>query len=333
LSDTAVVWVALGTPSTPTAREVRRYLREFLSDRRIVEMNPVAWRLILECFILPFRPSRSAAKYRSVWYEEGSPLLVNTQKQASSLAESLAREGIDAEVTWAMRYGQPSVPSVLNKLRDKGIRKVLIVPAYAQYSGTTVGSVYDAAAKYILGSRDQLEMRFVRSFPAHPMYIEALAQTIEATWETEGRPDFDAGDVLLLSYHGIPQSMADAGDPYPGECLATTTALRNRLDLDENACQMTFQSKFGPAPWIKPATIDTVADLGRRGVKRLDVACPAFVSDCLETLEEIGILNREAYAKASGNTGTFVRIPCVNDNGTFIECLTDIVRTNLAGWI
>ena len=333
MSDTAVVWVALGTPEAPTARDVRRYLREFLSDHRIVEMNPVAWRLILECFILPFRPRRSAAKYRSVWYEEGSPLSVNTQAQAVSLAESLAAEGIDTEVAWAMRYGQPSVASVLDTLRDRGIRKVLIVPAYAQYSGTTVGSVYDAAAKYILGSRDQLEMRFVRSFPAHPLYIEALAQTIEATWDTQGRPDFDAGDVLLLSYHGIPQSIADAGDPYPRECLATTTALRNRLDLDETACQMTFQSKFGPAPWLKPATIDTVADLGRRGVKRLDVACPAFVSDCLETLEEIGILNREKYTESSGNTGTFIRIPCVNNNAVFIECLTDIVRTNLSGWI
>ena len=333
MSDTAVVWVALGTPETPTPQAVRRYLREFLSDRRIVEMNPIAWRLILECFILPFRPRQSAKKYRSIWYENGSPLLVHTREQAAALGASLAGKGVKVEVAWAMRYGRPSLASVLDELRDKGVRKVLVVPAYAQYSSTTVGSVLDAMAKYILASRDQLELRFVRSYPTHPMYVESLAQTIEASWEAGGRPDFDAGDKLLLSYHGIPVSMAEAGDPYPQECLATTTALRTRLGLDDKTCLMTFQSKFGPAPWITPATIDTVADLGRQGVKRLDVACPAFTADCLETLEEIGILNREAYMDACGHDGTFVRIPCVNDDPLFIDALTDVVLTNLSGWL
>ena len=333
MSDIAVVWVALGTPETPTAPAVRRYLREFLSDRRIVEMNPIAWRMILELFILPVRPRRSAKKYASVWYDSGSPLLVHTDEQASALSAALSADGIDVEVRWAMRYGQPSVASVLDQLREKGVRKVLVAPAYAQYSQTTVGSVYDAVAKYMLASRDQLELRFLRSFPSHPMYIEALAQSIEATWEVEGRPDFGAGDKLLLSFHGIPVSMAEAGDPYPQECKATATALRARLNLDENACQMTFQSKFGPAPWLKPATIDTVGELGRNGVGRLDVVCPAFVADCLETLEEIGILNREAYMDACGHHGKFVRIPCVNASPAFIDALSDQVRRGLAGWI
>jgi len=331
LSDTAVVWVALGTPDTPTAGAVRRYLREFLSDRRIIEMNPIAWRIILECFILPFRPRQSAKKYASVWYDSGSPLLVHTKEQAAALSAALADTGV--EVRWAMRYGQPSLASVLDSLRDKGVRKVLIVPAYAQYSSTTVGSVFDAVAAYIHTSRDQLEFRFVRSFPDHPIYIESLAQSIEEVWVREGRPDFAAGDKLLLSFHGIPQAMADEGDPYPQECLATTNALRTRLDLDDTNCLMSFQSKFGPAPWLLPATITTVADLGANGVRRLDVACPAFVADCLETLEEIGILNRETYLNSCDHKGKFVRIPCVNDNPVFIDAVTDVIRGNLAGWI
>ena len=331
MSDTAVVWVALGTPDAPTPKAVRPYLREFLTDPRIIEMNPVAWRIILECFILPFRPRASAEKYASIWTEKGSPLLVHTQDQVAALAEAL--EDLDVEVAFAMRYGQPSVASVLDSLRDRGVRKVLVVPAYGQYSSTTVGSVYDAVAAYMLDSRDQLELRFVRSYPDHPVYIESLAQTIEATWEVEGRPDFAAGDKLILSYHGIPVSMVEAGDPYPEECLATTLALRTRLDLDENACQMTYQSKFGPAAWVTPATVDTVADLGRQGVRRVDVACPAFTADCLETLEEIDGENREAYMDAIDHKGRFVCIPCVNSNPVFIDALADIVRTNLAGWI
>ena len=294
-------------------------------------MNPVAWRLILECFILPFRHRRSAEKYREIWTEEGSPLLVHTRNQAASLARALS--DVDVRVAFAMRYGNPSVSSVLDKLREGGVRRVLVVPAYGQYSGTTVGSVYDAVATYMLAARDELELRFVRSYPDHPMYIESLARSIEATWEVEGVPDFAAGDKLLLSYHGIPVAMAEAGDPYPEECLATTLALRERLGLDENACQMAYQSKFGPAEWLTPATIDLVAELGRTGVKRLDVACPAFTADCLETLEEIDGENREAYMDACGHKGTFVRVPCVNASDTFIDALADIARTNLAGWI
>ncbi|MCL2470390.1 MAG: ferrochelatase [Propionibacteriaceae bacterium] len=333
MSKIAVVWVALGTPDTPTPRDVRRYLREFLTDRRIVEMNPVAWRAILEAFILPRRSRVSADKYASVWYDQGSALLIHTRDQVAALSAALAQEGVDARVEAAMRYGQPSIACVLDQLRADGIRQVLIAPAYPHYSQTTVGSVYDAVARYMLASRDQLELRFVRSFPTHPMYIEALARRIEATWQSEGRPDFSNGDVLLLSYHGIPVAMAEAGDPYPTECEATTQALRTRLGLDETACRMTFQSKFGPSDWLTPATIDTVAKLGLAGVPRVDVVCPGFAADCLETLEEIGILNREAYFNATGHTGKFVRIPCLNDDPAFISTLSKVVRTNLAGWV
>jgi len=330
--DTAIVWVALGTPDSATPTDVRRYLREFLTDRRIVEMNPIMWRAILELFILPRRAKASASKYASVWLDEGSALLVHTRAQAAALSDLISQEHADVEVAWAMRYGQPSVASVLDRLYADGVRKVLVAPAYPQYSQTTVGSVYDAVARHMLSSRDQMELRFVRSFPSHPLYIEALARRIETTWEEEGRPDFDNGDVLLLSYHGIPVSMADAGDPYPRECEETTHALRARLGLNETTCRMTYQSKFGPAEWLTPATIDTVAQLGREGVKRVDVACPGFAADCLETLEEIGILNREKYAETSSDQGRFVRIPCLNDDPTFMDAVADVIRTAIAGW-
>lgn len=329
MSDVAVLWVALGTPTTPTARDVRPFLREFLTDPRIVEMNPVLWRAILELFILPRRAGVSAGKYASIW-ADGSPLLVNTVKQMDALA---ARLGDDVRVAWAMRYGQPSVASVLDGLRAGGVDKVLVMAAYPQYSGTTVGSTYDAVARYVLASRDQFELRFVRSFATHPLYIEALASRIEAAWDVHGRPDFGRGDKLILSYHGIPVTMDQGGDPYASECRATTAALRERLGLDEDACQMTFQSKFGPAKWLHPATIDTVGQLGAPGVGRVDVMCPGFAADCLETLEEIGLLNRDRYLEASGGRGQFVRIDCLNDDPQFIDALADVISENLRGWV
>ncbi len=333
MSDVAVVWVALGTPDTPTPPAVKRYLREFLTDRRIIEMNPLAWRLILELFILPRRSKVSAGKYASVWYEAGSPLLVNTRAQAEALQAQLAAQGIEVEVAFAMRYGRPALADVLDDLRRRGIRRILIAPAYPHYSQTTVGSTYDAVAAYIKSHRDQPEWRFIRSFPDHPPYIEALARSIERSWEKTGRPDFEHGDLLLLSYHGIPVAMAEAGDPYPGECRRTTEALRARLGLDETSCRMTFQSKFGPAPWLTPATIDTVGQLGRDGVRRLDVACPTFVADCLETLEEINILNRETFMEATDHQGVFNLVPCLNEDPGFIEALAGVVGEGLAGWV
>ena len=331
MSDIAVLWVGLGTPTDPSPRSVRRFLREFLSDRRIIEINPTVWRAILELFILPRRAHVAGAKYASIWYDEGSPLLVHTRAQVAALAEKMG--GLGVEVRHAMRYGAPSVGASLEQLRNEGVRRVLVVPAYPQHSQTTTGSVYDVVAKQMLAARDQLELRFVRSWPTHPGYVEALAQRIEETWAVEGRPDFDAGDVLLLSFHGIPMAMVEAGDPYPAECHATADALRVRLGLDERACRTTFQSKFGPAKWLTPATIDTVAELGRAGTRRVDVACPAFAADCLETLEEIGMLNRETFHEATAGSGKFVRIPCVNDHPVFIEAVSDVARTHLSGWL
>ena len=331
MSDIAVVWVALGTPTAPTPGAVRPFLREFLMDRRIVDMPAPIWRAILELFILPRRAKVSAGKYASVWGQDESPLLTITRRQTTALHQELQQRGIDAEVAWVMRYGRPSITDVLGKLQAGGVRRVLVVPAYPQYSSTTVGSVYHAVAQHMLAATDELELRFIRSFPTYATYIESLARRIEASWEQNGRPDFAGGDVLLLSYHGVPTAVVKAGDPYPAECQATTDALRARLGLDAEQCPMTFQSKFGPAKWLTPATIDTVGALGRAGVGRVDVACPGFAADCLETLEEIGLLNRARFAEAAPG-GVFNRIDCLNDDALFIQALADVTCRGLAGW-
>ena len=321
-----VVLVNLGTPNAPTTNAVRRYLREFLTDRRIVPMPPLVWRPILEAFVLTSRPRVSAQKYRSVWTDEGSPLLVHTMAQVTALRDRL--DGIRVEA--AMRYGQPGLFDVLDSLAGD-IRHVLIVPMYPQFSTTTVASVYDAVAAYMQSRGDQFEYRLVRSWGEDAAYIEACAQRIEATWQREGRPDVAAGDKVLLSYHGLPVAAVEAGDPYPVECVATTNLLRQRLGLDEASCMMTYQSKFGRGEWLTPATIDTMAALPATGTRRVDVFCPGFAADCLETDEEIGLLNRDAFL---GNGGQrFVRVPCLNDSAPWIGALEALIRRNIAGWI
>jgi ferrochelatase len=307
---------------------VRRFLREFLSDKRVVEAPALPWRVCLELCILPIRSRRSAAKYSQVWYPEGSPILVHTRAQADALQADL---GEHFAVRAAMRYGEPSISAELDSLAQAGVSQVLILPMYPQFSGTTVATIYDAVAQHYRSRRDQPELRFVRSFPTDPNYIEALAQRIEATWAAASRPDFAAGDKLILSFHGIPQSMVRAGDPYHGECQATAAALRARLGLEEAQCLTTFQSKFGPSPWLEPATIDTVTAAGQAGAGRIDVVCPGFTADCLETLEEIDLLNREAFTQAGG--GRFVRIPCLNAEKPWIASLSALVRRQTTDWI
>ncbi|MDR1767379.1 MAG: ferrochelatase [Propionibacteriaceae bacterium] len=322
-----VVLANLGTPDSPSLPDVRRYLREFLLDKRIVPMPHAVWRPILELNVLQFHARGSAAKYASVWLEEGSPLLVHARAQEAALQAAL---GDGYRVKTGMRYGQPSLAAALDELRGDGVGRVLVVPMYPQFSTTTVATVLDALGGYIQGSVDQFEYRATRAFHDHPGYIEAAAWRIEQTWEDEGRPDFAAGDKLLLSYHGIPASMAADGDPYPKECEQTTDLLRRRLGLTPDQCEQTYQSKFGKGAWLTPATIDRVAELGRAGLGRLDVFCPGFVADCLETCEEIGILNRETFAEAGG--GRFVRVPCLNEAPLFIDALADLVARHTSGW-
>jgi len=324
--DIGVVLVNLGTPASPALRDVQTYLREFLSDRRIVPLSPVIWRPILELSVLHGHAKLSAAKYASIWTPDGSPLLLHTQAQQKALAEHLP----GVRVAYAMRYGQPSFDSVLGGLYADGIRRLLIVPMYPQFSTTTVATVFDAMARYLLTCQDQFEYRTIRTFHDDAGYIEAAAQRVEATWAHTGRPDFASGDKLLLSFHGIPVFTASA-DPYPSECERTATLLRARLGLDADVCPMTYQSKFGRGAWLTPATIDTVAKLGESGTKRLDVFCPGFTADCLETEEEIGLLNRDAFLAYGGQQ--FVRIPCLNDSAPWMDALAAIVRTHLSGWV
>ena len=323
-----VVLVNLGTPDSPALPDVQRYLREFLTDRRIIPLNPLLWRPILELKVLQVHARASAEKYASVWLPEGSPLLVHSLAQARALN---ARLGESVTVAAAMRYGSPSLGEVLDRFGAAGVGKVLVVPLYPQFSTTTVATVLDALGRHIQRSHDQLEYRTIRDFHTDPGYIEAGARLSERTWQREGRPDFAAGDRLLLSYHGIPVAAVDAGDPYPRECEATTALLRARLGLDEAECAMAYQSKFGRGEWLTPATIETVATLAERGTRRLDVFCPGFAADCLETEEEIGMLNREEFHAHGGRT--FLRVPCLNDSPDWIEALAGMVTTQLAGWL
>lgn len=331
-----LVLVNLGTPATPTAKDVRPFLRQFLSDRRVIEMSPLLWRPVLEGVILRVRPRASAAKYATVWRpgqegeQAGSPLMHGTLCQAQMLDQSLREAGLDVEVRVAMRYGEPFLGDVLDEVVSQGARQVAVLPLYPQYSASTVASIIDVAAKRLLAYRDQPELRTLRSFPTAPTYIEALATALEAHWAQAGRPDPHRGERLLLSFHSIPQAMQDKGDPYRQECEATAAALAERLDLPAGLMQVTFQSVFGPAQWIGPATIDTVQSLGQAGCPRVDVICPGFMSDCLETLEEIDQLNRETFTDAGG--GQFHYVPWGNGSLGAARCLDEQARTLVAGW-
>lgn len=330
----AVVLTNLGTPVAPETGAVRRYLREFLSDRRVVETHPALWRPILEGIILLVRPKASAHKYRSVWLKDGSPLMVGSLAQRAALEESLSHV---ADVYVAMRYGQPALQDVLTQVQKKGHRKVLVVPLYPQYAACCGGTVMDEVHRWSLKSRNQFELRSVRSFPEDPRYIDALAAALTSHWESAGRPDFERGDRVILSFHGIPVAMHEAGDPYRSECEATLGLLAQKLGAPvveaggaEGGIGLTFQSVFGPAQWLKPATIDTVAALGGSGVRRVDVMCPGFVSDCLETLEEIDMLNREAYLGAGGTE--FHYVPWGNGSEAWTDALSGIVHDHVQDW-
>lgn len=330
----ALILANLGTPATPTPRDVRRFLREFLTDRRVIETSPLVWRPVLECVVLRIRPRASAAKYATVWrrgHERehiGSPLMHATVRQGERLQTVL---GDDVVVRVAMRYGRPALRQVMTELMEAGHRRIALLPAYPQYAASSQGTVIDEAARFLLASRDQPELRTVRSFPTAQAYLEAIAAALESHWLTHGRPDAARGDRLLMSFHSIPQAMHDAGDPYRAECEATARALASRLGLPADAWQATYQSVFGPAAWIGPATIDVVGDLGRRGCPRLDVICPGFMADCLETLEEIDQLNRQVFEHSGG--GAFHYVAWGNGSQGAVAALAEQARSVLAGWV
>jgi protoporphyrin/coproporphyrin ferrochelatase len=320
-----VLYCNLGTPEAPTAQAVRPYLAEFLSDRRVVEIPRLLWLIILHGIILRIRPARSAQKYASIWLPEGSPLKVWTLKQAQALQAKLISLRHAPKVRMAMRYGQPNVASQLDALVLSGVRRVLVLSAYPQYSGTTTASVIDAVNEWSARQRWVPEIRFVNQYHDHLAYIAALAAQVRAHWAAKGR-----GDQLLLSFHGVPERTLHLGDPYHCQCYKTARLLSEALQLDKSQYRVSFQSRFGKAKWLEPATDKTLQALAAQGVARVDVFCPGFVADCLETLEEIAMEGRELFLHAGGKE--FYCIPCLNDSAAWIDGLTQIATQHLQGW-
>ena len=322
---TAVLWCNLGSPDEPTASAVRPYLADFLGDPRVVEIPRALWALILHGIILRTRPAKSAAKYASIWTPEGSPLKVWTKKQATLLAGWLGEKGHRVTVRDAMRYGQPSIASRLDELKAEGVTRVLVLQAYPQYSATTTASVIDAINAWSARVRRVPEFRFVNDYHDDPLYIDALAHSVTRHWQQSGRPD-----QLVMSFHGIPERNIRLGDPYQAQCLGTARLLADKLQLTTAQYRVTFQSRFGRAKWLEPYTEPTLRELGAAGVSRVDVMCPGFPADCLETLEEIAMEGRDAFLGAGGKE--FRYIPCLNDSNAWITALSNIADRHLGGW-
>jgi len=321
--DAGILLINLGTPDSPSRGDVKRYLREFLWDPRVVEMPRALWWLILHGAILNIRPARSAKAYRKIWTEEGSPLLTNTVKQAKALQQKL---GSRIAVVPAMRYGNPSIRQGLEQLRDQGCQRILVFPLYPQYSATTTASAFDAVVAELKNWRLLPELRLLNQYFDDPGYIQTLAGSVKDFQEQHGQPD-----TLVLSYHGLPQRYADAGDPYPHQCEETTNALTSALQLNSAQWRHCYQSRMGREPWLQPATADTLRELANAGCKHVQVICPGFSSDCLETLEEIAMENKEVFLQAGGERYEY--IPCLNDSKAHIDMLAGLAMRYLGGWI
>ncbi len=311
----AVLLVNLGTPAAPTAAAVRRYLAEFLHDRRVVDLTRWLWCPVLHGAILPLRAPRVAHKYAAIWREDGSPLLAHSTRIADGLRAALP----GVAVRLAMRYGEPAIAPVLRALRDQGLRRLIVLPLYPQYSATTSASVLDAVARELARWPRVPELRFIADYHKDPAWIAAVADSVRAWREAHG-----AGQTLLFSFHGIPQRFADAGDPYPAQCRASTEAIAAALGLRSEAWRLTYQSRFGREPWLSPYTDQTLRALARAGARRVDVVCPGFAADCLETLEEIALQNAQIFRAAGGQALHY--IPALNDAPAHIAALAALAR-------
>jgi ferrochelatase len=325
----AVLLVNLGTPDAPQAGAVRRYLKEFLSDPRVVEIPRALWWPILNGVILTVRPRKSAAKYASIWTERGSPLMIHSMEQATLLRGYLGEHGLDANVALAMRYGRPSVREVMAELQRQHTERLLIIPMYPQYSATTTASVLDAVFEVLRRTRNVPEVRWVKHFHDDSGYIEALKQSVLAHWKAFGRAQ-DVGGKLVMSFHGVPRRTLSLGDPYHCECQKTGRLLAEALGLGKDDYVVTFPSRFGKAEWLQPYTAPTLHALGRKGVARVDIICPGFPADCLETLEEIAIEGKQEFLSAGGKEYRY--IPCLNGSPAFIRALTGLAERHLRGW-
>lgn len=316
----------LGTPDAPETGALRRYLAEFLSDPRVVEFPRLLWWCVLNFVILRIRPSRSAKAYKKVWTEQGSPLAVYTQAQCLALKEKLqTRYGKDLHVEFAMRYGNPSIAKTLEKLCAKGVTRLFLLPLYPQYSATTTASTFDALAADFKTRRWLPELRFLNTYHDHPAYIEALATSIREHWEQHGR-----AQQLLFSYHGIPLRYLHAGDPYHCYCHVTSRLVAEKLGLNTDEYQIVFQSRFGREPWLQPYADATLSALPKQGIKSVEVVCPGFAADCLETIEEINMENRQYFLEAGGES--FYYIPALNTHTAHIHALETLCKENIDDW-
>jgi ferrochelatase len=325
---TAVLLINLGTPDAPTAKAVRPYLKEFLSDPRVVEIPRLPWWLILNGIILNTRPKKSAKKYASIWMSDSSPLKVYTERKTRQLQQHLQVLTGDSAlvVDYAMRYGNPSVASVLNKLKVQNCQRILLLPLYPQYAASSSATALDAVFKELLQMRNMPAVRTIKHFHDDAGYIKSSAQNIRDYWMLHGRPE-----KLVMSFHGVPSYTLEKGDPYHCECLKSGRLIAEELKLNKEQYLISFQSRFGKTEWIKPYTTTTLQALGKLGTKRVDVVCPGFVADCLETLEEIAQEGKEDFQHAGG--GEFHYIPCMNERPDWILALGDLVLRNLQGWL
>jgi protoporphyrin/coproporphyrin ferrochelatase len=320
-----VLLVNLGTPDAPEPAAVRRYLAEFLSDPRVIELPRLLWLPLLHGVILPFRARRSAHAYRSIWQADGSPLRVLSEQLAGALQQALGADGSPVEVRLAMRYGNPSVQSVLDDWIAGGLRRLLVLPLYPQYSATTSGSVFDAVQATLGRWRWPPELRQVNHYFDQPGWAAAVAASIREHWQRHGR-----GDRLLLSFHGLPKRYLLAGDPYFCHCQASARRIAEQLGLDDDEWQVSFQSRVGREEWLRPYTDETIAGLPAQGVRTLDVVCPAFATDCLETLEEIAMQNADAFRAAGGSSLRY--IPALNARDDHVATLAALLRRHGQGW-
>lgn len=319
-----ILLLNLGTPDEPTSSAVRRYLKQFLSDRRVVEIPRVIWWLILNGIILTLRPRKSAEKYAMIWGREGSPLLTHMEHQAKMLRGFLGRPDVLVEV--GMSYGNPSVESAIGKLRAQGCDRILAFPLYPQYAASSTGSALDAVFRTLLKTRNMPALRTVRQYHDHPAYIEALAESVRQYWMTNGKPD-----KLLMSFHGVPLYTLEKGDPYHCACQKTGRLLAEALGLQAHQYVVCFQSRFGRAEWIKPYFAPLLEELGQQKARRVDVICPGFSSDCLETLEEVAMEGKATFIGAGGSEYHY--IPALNEREDWIRAMVAIANHHLQGWL
>jgi ferrochelatase len=322
-----VLLINLGTPAAPTASALRPYLKEFLSDRRVVEIPRAIWWLILNGIILNTRPRKSAEKYASIWQNEGSPLKIHTEALSRALQIELARRiPYPIQVEHAMRYGQPDVAGAMQRLKAAGCDRLLVVPLYPQYAASSAATALDAVYRTLLRTRNMPALRTVRHYHDHPGYIAALKTSVEAYWAEHGRPK-----VLVMSFHGVPRYTLDKGDPYHCECHKTGRLLAEALGLAKDEYRIAFQSRFGRTEWLKPYTSEVLEELGRAGMRRIDTLCPGFAADCLETLEEIAMEGKTSFLNAGG--GEYHYIPALNTRPDWVAALADITLEQLPGWL